>query len=355
MKKHRKIYFPLILIPFLTSCLSSQSTEKPEPKPDPTPVDPGPIDPGPEPIEEDIYNQGSTTLRIDGETYYQLCEGLYVNHQPGLYKFEFDLKFAFNDDKDQLYFNYSGERPLLNDLCSLSPFEPIEIYENVPTGIDEIPLSTSVDEILDSYNDRCVSYTYIDNVQKTMNYGFFHNACVIDITFVHQESKTDMSLTYLVDSQNEYSIPLISLSMPYMKWFGGPYYFYNNIKEEAESRVHLEYFDPVTKDYWQRNSKIKLGGGWSKGYPQRTLNLNFNKDENGNNNEKVTTAIFGDRKTCGNTSSSLSKHIRFRLHNGGNCFEQWSGFNDAILQRAMFGSNVATTAYRPCLVYLNGE
>ena len=140
-----------------------------------------------------------------------------------------------------------------------------------------------------------------------------------------------------------------------MKWFGSPYYFYNNIYEEAEQRVHLEYFDPITKEYWQRNSKIKLGGGWSKGFPQRTLNLNFKKDENGNKNEKVTTEIFPNRKMCGKTDKKLSNFIRFRLHNGGNCFEANSGFNDAILQRAMFGTNISTTAYRPCLVYLNSE
>ena len=352
MKTHRRIYLSLILIPFLAACVSSKPSD---PSGGNEPVNPDPSGGGQEPVEEDIFDQGSTTLRIDGETYYQLCNGLYVNHQPGLYQFDFDLKFAYNSDKDELYFNYSGEKPLLNSLCYLAPFEAIEIYENVPTGIDEIPLSTSVDEILDSRNDRCVSDNYINNVQNPMHYEFFHNACVLSITFVHNKSKTNMSLSYLVDSENQYTLPLIFLSMPYMKWFGSPYYLYNNIKEEAEARVQLEYFDPVTKDYWQRNSKIKLGGGWSKGYPQRTLNLNFNKDENGNKNTKVTTPIFGDRKTCGNTSAALDKHIRFRLHNGGNCFEQWSGFNDAILQRAMFGSNVATTAYRPCLVYLNGE
>ena len=79
------------------------------------------------------------------------------------------------------------------------------------------------------------------------------------------------------------------------------------------------------------------------------------RNENGDKNEKVNIPIFGDRKTCGDTSKALSKHIRFRLHNGGNCFEQWSGFNDAIIQRAMFGTDAATSAYRPCLAYLNGE
>ena len=298
---------------------------------------------------------GYTSLRIDGYNYYRLIDGLYVNKLPGQYDFGFNLRFAYNSEKADLYFNYDGEKPMLNTLCHLSPFEDIEIYENVPTSNEEIRLSTSVDEILRNRDNRCVSDNYINNIQNPGTYQFFHNACVISISFVYKHQQTDMSLTYLVDQTKEYELPMLFLSMPYLRWFGSPYYFYNNIYEEVDQRVHLEYYDPVSKEYWQRNSKIKLGGGWSKGYPQRTLNVNFNKDEHEEKNEKVNTAIFGDRKQCGNTNADLTKFIRFRIHNGGNCFEQWSGFNDAILQRAMFGTNIATTAYRPCLVYLNGE
>lgn len=298
---------------------------------------------------------GYTSLRIDGYNYYRLCDGLYVNKLPGVYDFGFNLRFAYNSDKADLYYNYDGEKPMLNTICHLSPFEEIEIYENVPTSYDEIPLTTSVDEILRNRDNRCVSDNYINNVQNPGIYQFFHNAVVISISFVYKHQQTDMSLTYLVDQTQEYKIPMLFLSMPYVRWFGSPYYFYNNIYEEVDTRVHLEYYDPLSKEYWQRNSKIKLGGGWSKGYPQRTLNVNFNKDEHDEKNEKVTTAIFGDRKQCGNTSADLTKFIRFRIHNGGNCFEQWSGFNDAILQKAMFGTHIGTTAYRPCLVYLNGE
>lgn len=357
MKNDRKIIFTLFLVPFAISCFSTNqakqssdvSSEESESE---TGYSSSDI---PSSEEEDIYAMGKTTLKIDGEYYYRISEGLYINNKPGLYEEDFDLKFAYNASKGKLYFNYNGEKPLMNTLCYLSPFKEIEIYENVPESNAEIPMSTAVDEILKSYDNRCVSYNYINNVQTPMRYGYFHNMCVVGITFVYEETTTNMSLSYLVDSKNEYTIPLVSLSMPYVKWFGSPYYFYNNIYEEAESRVQLEFYDPTTKDYWQRNSKIKLGGGWSKGYPQRTLNLNFKKDEKGNKNEKVTYPVFGDRKTCGNTDKDLTNHLRFRLHNGGNCFEQWSGFNDAILQRAMFGTNVATTAYRPCLVYLNGE
>lgn len=363
MMNKRKWYFPLLLLfPLIISCSQNNpSDDKPsdegEQQNPPSEQKDEPVTPSDEKEEfdETIFDQGYTSLKVKDEVYYQLCQGLYINKQPGLYKFEFDLKFAYNTQKGKLYYNYFGEIPLENSLCYLSPFEGIKIYKNVPEDIDELPMSTSVDEILDSYDNRCVSYNYINNVQNPMTYAYFHNACVIDVSFVYEETKTNMSLSYLVDSVNEYTIPLVFLSMPYTNWFGSVDHFYNNIYEEPEKRVHLEFYDPVSKDYWQRNSKVKLGGGWSKGYPQRTLNLNFNKDEYGNKNEKVESPIFGERYTCGDNEKELSKFIRFRLHNGGNCFEANSGFNDAIIQRAMFDTNVSTTAYRPCLVYLNGE
>lgn len=312
-------------------------------------------DPAPASFDYTVFDQGSDTVLVEDETFYLISEGLYANQLPGVYKEDFELKFGYNKNLGKLYYNYNGERPIKNKLCYIDPFVGIEVYENIPESVDEIPLTTSVDEILDTYNNRCVSYNYINNIQNPGTYQYFNNAFVVTTCFVYGGSEKTQSLTYLIDSAHDYTIPIISLSMPYMKWFGSPYHFYNNIYEEPEERVHLEYFDPITKEYWQRNSKIKVGGGWSKGYPQRTLNLNFKKDENGNKNEKVKTAIFGDRKQCGNTKKDLKDHVRFRLHNGGNCFEAWSGFNDAILQRAMFGTNVATTAYRPCLVYLNSE
>ena len=351
MKIHHKILFSMLFIPFVVSCIPNRGASITSDMPNDSSINPD--DPV---VDDDIFDKGYTNIPIDGEVYYLVTPGLYVNKEPGLYKKDFDLKFAYNKKKAKLYYNYSGEKPILNKIYSLDPFKAIEIYENVPETNDEIPMSVAVDEKLRDYNNRCVSYNYINNIQDPGTYQYFHNACVVDISFIYNDIQTDMSLTYLVDSTKEYTLPMVFLSMPFRKWFGSPYYFYNNIYEEdVEQRVQLEFFDPVTKDYWQRNSKIKVGGGWSKGYPQRTLNLNFKKDEKGNKNERVNYDIFTNRKTCGDTTKPLTKHARFRLHNGGNCFEQWSGFNDAILQRAMFGTNVATTAYRPCLVYLNGE
>ena len=343
--RKKPLFLTLFIVPLLFSCVGI---------PDGTADDTSGTEDKELKIDYSIFDNKTETVNVNKQTFYLVSTGLYVNKKPGVYNNDFALEFAYNPEHGKLYLNFGGENPSKTNECYTEPFKKIDVNRNVPKSNNDIPLTASVDEILQGVDvGRCVSDNYINNVQTPEEYEYFNKAFVADVCFVYDEKETNMSLTYLVDNTFNYYIPIIFLSMPYSKWFGANP-LYNNIIDEIEERVHVEYFDPISKDYWQRNSKIKLGGGWSKGYPQRTLNLNFKKDENGNKNEKVKTPIFKDRKGCG-TNKDLTDFIRFRLHNGGNCFESWSGFNDAILQRAMVGTNVGTTAYRPCLVYLNGE
>ena len=108
----------------------------------------------------------------------------------------------------------------------------------------------------------------------------FHFFCEcikkLKINYINEEGVRKVrSLTYIF---NDYKIPVVSLSMPYKEWFGKEG-MYNNIRIEYEKRANLEYFDPVDDSYFYRNTQVKIGGNYTMGYPQRTMNLNFNKDE----------------------------------------------------------------------------
>ena len=113
-------------------------------------------------------------------------------------------------------------------------------------------------------------------------------------TMSDKETNEDVfnrSLTYIIDDE-EYTIPVVSLTMPYEDWFDENTGMYNRIREDIEKRVYLEYFDFANEEFFSLNSKIKLGGNWSLGYPMRTLNLNFNKDEHGNKNTPVKRFLY---------------------------------------------------------------
>lgn len=303
------------------------------------------------------YNfSSSSTDEIDG--FFKLCDGLYINKLPGIYDSNFQLEFKITSQNRRLLYTFDNDLSNINNLEEYtSPLIIEPLYSN---DKDDYPLTTSVDAILaNDYDGKCVSYSYINNIQNTGSYVFFPKQNVISISFIDTISNISIlnrSLTYIINKNgtDAYTIPIVSLSLPYEEMFGSKG-FYNKIREDIAKRVNVEYIDSTYNEYFYRNSQIKLGGNWSLGYPQRTLNLNFTKDENGNKNKSVNEHVFKERKKVGNQQETLSSLTRFRLHNSGNCFEERTGFNDAIIQKMMEGTNIATTACRPCLTYINGE
>lgn len=291
------------------------------------------------------YLAEDNTKNIEG--YYEIIDGLYVNYVPGTYKEDIELDFILTDENSKLFYSLDSSTP--NKIYNNS----IKISAKNNKDLKDYPLTTSVDAILAHLPpERCYSYNYIDNIQNPGHYNLIDKINVVTIKYIDGEGKEFIrSLSYL---NTDYCIPVVSLSMEYGEWFGENG-FYNKITDDISKRVNLEYFDNEYKEYFYVNSKIKLGGNWTLGYPQRTLNLNFNKDENGNKNNIPETHIFRNRKQLGNTDEELVELTRFRLHNGGNSFEDFTGFNDAVIQQMMSYTNASTTAYRPCITYLNGE
>lgn len=278
----------------------------------------------------------------DKTTYYKIDEDVYVNYEPGIYNEPFELKIKSN--KEILY---SLDSSIPNEVYD----NPITVDKYLSKDVNDYPLTKSVDGILAwDKGGKVVSKSYQDYIQRPGKYNLYDKQFVLTISYDNNGVKKTRSLSYIF---GEFDIPVVSLSMPYDNWFGKTG-IYNNIRDEYEQRCNFEYFDLEYDEYFYINTQIKIGGNYTMGYPQRTLNLNFNKDEYGNNQKKVNAHIFKDNKTLDN-SSDLVKFSRLRLHNGGNCYENYTGINDAILHEMMRGTNVSTTSYRPCIVYLNGE
>lgn len=289
--------------------------------------------------------------------YTKLAEGVYVSKAPGFYSNAIHISFAV-DPNFELYYSFSQNKSTWNDMEKYE--NAIRIDKKTNHVKSDYPLTTSVDAILpEDKEGKCVSDTYINNIQKTGNYVFYDKQPVLNIQVINKETGETVlkrSLTYLIedDITKNIGIPVISLSMPFEELMGETNGFYNKIREDIAKRADLEYFDPTYRESFYRNTQIKLGGNWTLGYPQRTLNLNFNKDENGKKNEKVTEHVFQER-TKRAEDNRLSKLTGFRLHNGGNAFESSTRINDAVLQAILDEGNAATTGYRPAIVYLNGE
>ena len=289
--------------------------------------------------------------------YTQLTDGVYISKLPGFYTTGQSVSFLV-DDNLELYYSLDYQNSNISKMTLYK--EPILINKIESQNKADFPVTTSVDAILsDDKEGKCVSETYINNIQKTRNYVLFAKQPVLKINVVDKKTKETVfkrSFTYLIEDKitKNIDIPIVSLSMPYDDIMGSNG-FYNKIREDLSKRADLEFFDPEYNEYFYRNTQIKLGGNWTLGYPQRTFNLNFNKDENGKKNEKVKEHVFKEREQRGDKSQPLTKLTRFRLHNGGNAFESSTRINDAILQTIMKDSKASTTGYRPSIVYINGE
>lgn len=284
------------------------------------------------------------------EGFHEIEEGLYVNYLPGFYQNEIALEFKVKDKNAKVYYNLNcaeveGSNKILYT-------EPINLDKYLSDKKTDYPLTISVDGILaNDKGGKVISNNYINNIQKKGTYNFTDHQRVVTISYVDQDGNTySRSLSYIF---SEYDIPVVSLSMPYKEWFSTTG-LYNNIRIEHEKRAHFEYFDNEYDEYFYINTQVKIGGNYTIGYPQRTLNLKFNKNQFNQKQPRVNARIFKDRLTQ-DGSGNLDSFSRLRLHNGGNCFENYTGINDAILQTMMEGTNVSTTAYRPCILYLNGE
>ena len=289
--------------------------------------------------------------------YTQLTDGVYISKLPGFYSTGQSVSFII-DKNLELYYSLDYQN---NDISKMALYkEPILINKSESRNIADFPITTSVDAILpDDKEGKCVSEAYINNIQKTENYILFDKQPVLKINVVNKNNKETVfkrSFTYLSEDKitKDINIPVVSLSMPYDDIMGSNG-FYNKIREDISRRADLEFFDPEYNEYFYRNTQIKLGGNWTLGYPQRTFNLNFNKDENEKKNDKVKEHVFKEREQRGDKTKRLTKLSRFRLHNGGNAFESSTRINDAILQSIMKDSNASTTGYRPSIVYINGE
>ena len=265
-------------------------------------------------------------------------EPLTLSKESGAYATAFDLKISRAAAGNTIYYTLDGSVPTTSSA----------IYSN----------KIHIDDPSASYNYVLTGGVLIRDPRTYGNYHYGKNNAATVLRLLEVDSSgievARKTATYFVGKQ--FSLPVISLSMPKEKALS----FYNDIDNESKERAELEYFDFTSGERFALNTQIKIGGNWTKGYPYRTMNLNFNKDENGKKNDPVKVKIFGDR--AARDGGKLTKFKRFRLHSGGNA-QVLNWFADAFTQKVAAEVStaegeylqVATAGYRPCEVYLNGE
>jgi len=262
-----------------------------------------------------------------------------LSAEGGIYEEGFTLYAYPYSSSNKIYYTTDGSEPTSSS----------SLYTG---GINITDVSSSAD------------YYLTDRVKADWGYGEYdygHIAAGVPYRFIEVDSSgsvvAERTATYVVLGEEYYSAlsahPVIFLTAESSDWIGSDGIYNNQWDDSLSIRAEMEYYDMSLNENYFVNTKVVIGGKWTRGYPQHTLNINFKKDENGDDNEETNVSFFGDRmRRDGN--GKLSGVMRMRLHNGGNAWTT-AFFSDAFVQRTAEGLNAATTAYRPCSVFLNGE
>jgi hypothetical protein len=120
-------------------------------------------------------------------------------------------------------------------------------------------------------------------------------------------------------------------------------YFGANFWEDWERPVHLEFFELGGKLGFSQDAGVKIAGAWSRANPQKPFSL-YARRKYGASSFKYP--LFPHRP--------FDEYEAFMLKNGGNDWGR-TFFSDAMMHSLLEGQDLEIMAFRPCVVYLNGE
>ena len=169
-----------------------------------------------------------------------------------------------------------------------------------------------------------------------------------------------LTCTYIIDDKRIFDLPVISIvTDPDNLWddsigiycqgtngvSGNGISYAVNWNRDWRRPCNVEIFNNPHNKYITQQCDISIGGGWSRSYPEKSLELNAEKKYEGRNSFDVR--LFAQKP-----------YYRFKslnLRNSGNDFYR-SMFCDAMQQTLYSGAvDVDYLAYQPAVHYINGE
>jgi len=161
--------------------------------------------------------------------------------------------------------------------------------------------------------------------------------------------------TYVLN--DNFSIPVVSISTDSSNlwdYYSGIYvmgpnaspdfpYFGANFWQDWERESHIEYFTPSGTQGFELNGFISIHGGWTRGLPQKSLNI---KTSSRLDHSAVEFQLFDNKP--------ITEFKSFMVRNAGN---DWMNthFRDGLMQMAMKDAHVDYLSYCPSVILLNGE
>ena len=120
-------------------------------------------------------------------------------------------------------------------------------------------------------------------------------------------------------------------------------YFGANFWQDWERPIHIELYEPTGELGFSIDAGVKIYGAWSRAFPEKSLAI-YTRWNYGF--EKIPYKIFPDLP--------IKKFNNIILRNSGNDWG-YTMFRDAMMHTLVKSTGIDIQAYRPAVVYLNGE
>ena len=288
------------------------------------------------PLEANLYS--SETIAVKEPVF---------SHKGGFYTSAFDLQLTTDEADIKIYYTLNGSDPLPEAEGTFEYTDPIAVKiragdPNILSMISNItndPWSEwkePVGEVFKCTTIKAVAVRENGNKSRVITNSYF----------VDKDMKT------------RYNLPVISLVTDQSNLFDdakGVYVNENfeNKGKEWERPVHIEFFDKDGTLAFSHNSSFRIHGNYTRKIPQKSFRLYA--DHGYDDTDSFEYEVFPDLKKQGN-GQELDSFSRLILRNGGNdC--GWTGtmFRDGLTHGLVSHLKLDTAAYRPSVVFLDGE
>lgn len=251
----------------------------------------------------DIPTPGSSN---DEKAFYHLSPMVEFSRQGGFYSNGFQLIMS-TDPVFPIYFTRDGSIPDTDD----------QLY----TG----PITVSSTEVIRA---RALDEAYLPNRVESQTYliGEAHDDLPIISISADPENLWDENNGIFASGPN---------AEPDFPYFGA------NFWNDWEIPAHVELFEPDGTTGFSQGAGIKIFGGWSRGYPQKSMSLFFRNSYGGEVRHKVFPEM------------DLDVFHSLVLRNSGNDWDR-SMLRDGFMN-SLIHEEVEKQAFRPAVIYMNGE
>ena len=282
------------------------------------------------------------------------------SHEGGYYSDTINLELYTEDESLDIYYTLDGSEPTLKSNLYKGSIK-IESREGEKNNLAQIKTS----EIYSSLKWKIGTEEVFKGTvvrAKTYKNGIF--------------SDETMTNTYFINP--EYTLPIVSLVTDEDNLFGyengiyvpGQIYDiwksnnkevgqngtvptnYNQKGKEWEREAHIEVFETDGKRVVAQNVGVRISGQYSRMSNCKSLKIYAREEYD--DKEQIEYNLFKKLKNNEYSNEYIDQFKRIKLRNSGQDFN-YTLFKDALVHSILEDTSVATQAYRPSILFINGE